>query len=397
MTEKEFRRLVTDLEIQSDERQKLNEYMDLVNNILTQAHFNHCQVIELKKAGSWAKGTMLNDTDEIDLMVVIKLSEAKPFVLENEAVLNAITNAFIYNLDTVQKLSDITRNQVRNCITVKMNNFKVNLYVRYEEGEYSLKNDELQIQFTEIANRDYTYFRNALKIIKYYKVSQNINISGYILEILLYYSLNGYFKDNRYEDYLSGFIKAIDDFLKGKKIEVSSDIYEKLNINPETKIKKNYMILDVANSNNNLTDNMSEVALGEYRKLKKVLSKLVDTKAVLTTSNAIVKLNINPTPIKDSDEYAWSYKIENSDFTSNGGSYQNKPEQLLTAMYKGLYKGLRAIVDNNLNRKNVEIICNKSNILKINENVSDENKSRIKNIEAYIDNNGIVIKFTSGN
>ena len=29
--------------------------------------------------------------------------------------------------------------------------------------------------------------------------------------------------------------------------------------------------------------------------------------------------------------------------------------------------------------------------------VSDENKSRIKNIEAYIDNNGIVIKFTSGN
>ena len=118
------------------------------------------------------------------------------------------------------------------------------------------------------------------------------------------------------------------------------------------------MILDVANSNNNLTDNMSEVALGEYRKLKKVLSKLVDTKAVLTTSNAIVKLNINPTPIKDSDEYAWSYKIENSDFTSNGGSYQNNPEQLLTAMYKGLYKGLRAIVDNNLNRKNVEIICN---------------------------------------
>ena len=167
MTEKEFRRLVTDLEIQSDERQKLNEYMDLVNNILTQAHFNHCQVIELKKAGSWAKGTMLNDTDEIDLMVVIKLSEAKPFVLENEAVLNAITNAFIYNLDTVQKLSDITRNQVRNCITVKMNNFKVNLYVRYEEGEYSLKNDELQIQFTEIANRDYTYFRNSLKIKKY--------------------------------------------------------------------------------------------------------------------------------------------------------------------------------------------------------------------------------------
>lgn len=394
MTEKEFRRLVTDLEIQSEERQKLNDYVELVNNILIKTGFNHCQLLELKKSGSWAKGTMLNDTDEIDLMAVIKLSGLRPFVLENEAVLNAITNAFIYNLNSIQKLSDITRNQTRNCITVKMNNFKVNLYIRYQEGEYSLKNDELQIQFTEIANRDYTYFRNALKIIKYYKVSQNINISGYILEILLYYSLNEYFKDNRYEDYLSGFVKAIDDFLKGKRIEVSKDIYEKLNINSDVKIKKNYMILDVANPNNNLTDNMSEVTLGEYRKLKKALSKLIDTKAVLTTSNAIVKLNINPIPIKDSDEYAWSYKIENSDFNSNGGSYQNNPEQLLTAMYKGLYKGLRAIVDNNLNRKNIEVICNRSNILKITENVSEENKSRIKNIETYIDNNGIVLKFS---
>ena len=34
------------------------------------------------------------------------------------------------------------------------------------------------------------------------------------------------------------------DILKNKlNIEVSSDIYEKLNINPETKIKKNYMIM----------------------------------------------------------------------------------------------------------------------------------------------------------
>ena len=45
-----------------------------------------------------------------------------------------------------------------------------------------------------------------MKIIKYYRDEQNINISGYILEIMLYYSLNEYFKDNRYEDYLNGFI-----------------------------------------------------------------------------------------------------------------------------------------------------------------------------------------------
>ena len=49
-----------------------------------------------------------------------------------------------------------------------------------------------------------------------------------------------------YESQLKAYEHAMshitnDDFLKGKKIEVSSDIYEKLNINPETKIKKNYI------------------------------------------------------------------------------------------------------------------------------------------------------------
>ncbi len=62
-------------------------------------------------------------------------------------------------------------------------------------------------------------------------------------------------------------------------------------------------------------------------------------------------------------------------------------------MYKGLYKGLRAIVDNNLNRKNIEVVCKKQNILKLTTNVSQENLSRIKNIEAYIENNGLIIKY----
>ena len=181
--------------------------------------------------------------------------------------------------------------------------------------------------------------------------------------------------------------------MKGKKIEVSSDVYQKLSVNYVSDVKKNYMVIDVANPKNNLTDSVNEISLGEYRKLKKVISKLVDAKINLSmNANALVSININPIRIKDSDEFAWSYKIENSDYSNNGGSYQNVPEQLLTAMYKALYKALRAVVDNNLNRKKVEIICNKGNILKLTD-TTEENKSRIKTIEAYIENNGILVTF----
>ena len=146
------------------------------------------------------------------------------------------------------------------------------------------------------------------------------------------------------------------------------------------------MVLDVVNPNNNLTDNINDLSIGEYRKLKKVLSKLIDNKNSLSNnSNATIVLNINPLPIKDTNE--------GSNYNNTGGSYQNSEDLLLLAMYKGLYKGLRAIVDNNLNRKNIEVICKKQNILKLTTNVSQENLSRIKNIEAYIENNGLIIKY----
>lgn len=393
MTEKEFRKLVTDLEISSDEKNTLNQKLDDIKELFTKNTPKYFKVLDIKKTGSWAKGTMLNDTDEIDIMVVVEPLQENSFVLNNEVVLNELTNILITNVKEITKLSDVSRNINRNIINVRMKDFTIHLHVRYLEEQFCATLEEKQVEFTEIANRDYTYFRNALKVIKYYKESQKINISGYIIEIMLYYALNEYFKDNRYEDYLNNFIRAIDDFLKGKKIEVSDDIYQKLQITKASDIKRNYIVLDVANPSNNLTDGLNEMALGEYRKLKKTLSKLVDNRVNLSMSaNVVVSININPVKIKDSEEYAWSYKIENSDYSNNGGSYSNTPESLLTAMLKSLYKGLRAVVDNNLNRKKVEIVCSKGNILKL-SNATEENKSRIKTIEAYIENNGLIVSF----
>ncbi len=392
MTEKEFRKLVTDLEILSSEKNELLDKITKLEEVLQNNKSDYYDILEVKRVGAFAKGTLLNDADEIDVMIVIKVNNERAFLLNNYYVLNDIENVIINNYTDIVKMSNVVRNQVKNMISFISHNFKMNIYVCYEENNYSKVLHEKQIEFIEIANRDYTYFRNTLKIIKYFRDESNISISGYILEVMLYYALNEYFQDNRYETYLNGFIKTIDEFIKGNKIEVSKDIYQKLNIDPNNNVKKQYMVLDVANPNNNLTDYVTDINIAEFRKLKKALAKVIDTKQT-ESSSATVILDINPTLNTDTNEYKWSYKVEGTNYHNNGGSYDNTSDGILTAMYKGLYKGLRAVVDNNLNRKNIEVHSNKGNILKIDNSSSEENKSRIRNIEAYIENNNITLSF----
>ena len=226
-------------------------------------------------------------------------------------------------------------------------------------------------------------------IIKYYRDENHINISGYNLEILLYYSLNEYFNTNRYESYLYGFIRAIDDFTNYKKIEVSKDIYQKLNINyQEQTYKKGFVLVDIVDQTN-ITSDLTEVTVNEYRKLKKVLTKFVDTMNPISSTTQVI-IDINPILNSDST-YSWSYKIQNTNIYNNGGSYQKNTEQYFTAILKGLSKALRAVVDNNLNRKGIKLICNETNIFKKASNFGEENRSRIRTIQAFMEVNNITI------
>ena len=129
MTEKEFRRLVTDVEILADERDALNEKLLQIRTIIEKNVTAHTHIQEIKKAGSWAKGTLLNDAEELDIMVIVEPTGEIPFALENEAICNEIVNAFIYAKE-VQKLSDITRNVSRNSITIRWRNYIIHLLIR---------------------------------------------------------------------------------------------------------------------------------------------------------------------------------------------------------------------------------------------------------------------------
>lgn len=398
MTEKEFRKLVSEQEVTKIQKEQIQEKFEYIKNILDK-HQDYYKLVDYFKAGSFAKGTMLNTNNSYDMVVVVEPIIKKVFTLTNKVITNAIINAIICEIPEITKSSDIKYDELKNVITFKLGEDTINIIVYYNDVNgiedlptiYLSENEKKRIQFVELANRDYTYFRNAVQIIKYYRDEQKVNqISGYIIEVLLYYSLREYCFDTRYEDYLNAFLKGLDDFIGGKKIEVYDKMYQELNVTKQEIVKKGFMVMDVATGTINLSEDVNEIKIGDYRKLKKAISKLVDTKSVKDLGTGPVKLNV--TPVKNSDgTYSWNYKIEDTTINGGGGNYTNSDEDTYTAIYKAMLKGLKAIIDNNLNRKQVEIISPKADVLTSDKGLSNENNARRKNVLTFIDNNQIKI------
>lgn len=396
MTEKEFRKLVSEVEVPKTQKEEILVLLENIRNNL-QKH-DTFEIVDMYRSGALSKGTMLKNTTTFDFVIVVKPILKKNFNLINQVIVFQIYTDLIINNSLITKNSDVTLNLEKNLIELKINDALIKIYIYYDDSNnleipLNLQNtlEEKRIKFVEVANRDYTYFRNTIQIIKYYRDEQKINyITGYMIEVLLYYSLCEYCFDIRYEDYLNAFLKGLDDFINGKKIEVSDKMYNELVVKEISSIKKGYTIIDVASRTINLTEEINEIKVMEFRKLKKALSKLVDTKTFINNSSAVVKLNINPIT-KEDGNISWSFKIEDTKIASNGGIYPPTKEEILSAMYKALLKGLKAIIDNNLNRSQVEIICNEKNILSDKLALSNENNARRKNVLAFMDNNKIKI------
>ncbi|MGM9898997.1 MAG: hypothetical protein ACI32E_00280 [Bacilli bacterium] len=396
MTEKEFRKLVSDVEVSRHQKDEMGEIIDTIHHILSDNNNLHYEIVNIYRGGSLAKGTMLNSSFDLDIILVVKPTINKTFGLVNKVVLNEIFNAIVINVNNINKVSDLACEN--NILSFKYNNYNIKLLVKYndesiEDLPHSLleRIEQIRYRFVEIANRDYTYFKNTIQIIKYYRDEQKItSISGTILEVILYYALKEYCFALRYEDYLNAFVRGLDDFIMGKKIEVPISMYNELGIIPATDVKKNYSVIDPGTGSINLTSDITEIKLGDYRKLKKAIAKLVDTKSSKEVGSAEVKLNVTPNKNEDGT-YSWCFKIEDTSFMGMGGKYTSSNEDTYTAIYKALLKGFKAIVDNNLNRKGVKIICSKNNILEDNQDLSNENNARRKNVLAFIDNNNITI------
>lgn len=282
MTEKDFRKVVTDLELTKTDKEELNSFIIELENKIKQK-LSYLNVLELKKSGTLYTNTMYHGSKNLELILVLDMPRINSYPLMNQAALNEVWNFFVfeYNLD---KINQIAVNTQTNSIDVVLDKYNLNVLIRFKDTlNYQttnfIKTDYLRWSFVNLAGSEFNLYKNTIQLLTYYKDINNLNlISDYEIELLLYYGLSENFTKHTYEAYLKEFVHAIDDFLKGIKIDQDDETYRNLNIEKVNISKQAYMIIDIANPSVNLTSKIGEAYLNELKKFKKIILKLLETK-----------------------------------------------------------------------------------------------------------------------
>ena len=146
---------------------------------------------------------------------------------------------------------------------------------------------------------------------------------------------------------------------------------------------------------NILTKEINQFDLNEFRKLKKVIQKLISVTEIIINNKDLI-IDINPKVNPQTKEYMWSYTIEQLNITLSGGTFNQEQIEQLDASYKALQKALKVIVDKKLTNCNITIRTKYRFLLKALENedidLTVESKSRLKSILKYIEDNKIKVK-----
>ena len=283
MTEKDFRKIVTDLELTKNDKEQITEFiLDLTNKL--NENLKNFKIIEVRKALTLADGTMYHGSKNLDLMLVVDNPTINSYPLMNQAILHEVWNFFVfeYNLD---KINQIQIDYNLNSLKVNLDQYNLNLLIRFSEvlnyqTNFYISTDELKTTFINIAASEFNLFKNTIQLITYYRDINNLDsISTYVIESLLYYGLSENFTRHTYELYLKEFIHAIDDLTKGVKIDQDNETYRKLNIERINLPKKQHMVIDVTDPKTNLVSGIGEAYLSDLRKLKKIILKLLEIKA----------------------------------------------------------------------------------------------------------------------
>jgi hypothetical protein len=275
MTEKEYRKLISELEVSKEEKSKLEEKaMGIVDFLKT--HIRLIEISSSQRAKDFAKRILIPNECRIPWLVECKKMFSKNELFDNQIVLNEFYQAFALFDDNIIKKSDIYIDENSNTICFKKDDYDIELTIVYKNTElFSYDNEMIRMSLVENANREYTAYRNTLQIIKWLMKKESIKINSLELEILLYYGLNEYFlQDNRYENYLNVFVRGIDDLFNKKIICLSSDFLNKLGLPMAKSCKDEYRLMDPVYPYDNLCSHISEVQKNEYKKLKKAISKL---------------------------------------------------------------------------------------------------------------------------
>ena len=122
MTEKDYRKIVTELELTKEDK----ENIDLIISQLLDNLKNNCRHFEIKqvcKGFSLASSLTSHNMKELDLMVIIKQCEKENYLLMNQVVINEIWNDIIFKYN-LEKSSQIVIDDNKNTISLLLNHIK---------------------------------------------------------------------------------------------------------------------------------------------------------------------------------------------------------------------------------------------------------------------------------
>lgn len=275
MTEKDYRSLITSLELTKEDRQLINEKIIELFSILKN-NVRYFDIIDYYKVDSTADLTTYHERNVIDFAIVIDNCNLNSFPLVNQGVLNEIWNVLVFKYN-IEKQSNISIDYTFNKVFVILDNFSYNIYIRYNkeldfQTDFYISQDKIRLSFVNKAQEDFKLYKNTLQLIKYYKDQEGLSlINDYMIDLFLYYGICNNFTYHTYELYLKEFIHAIEDFLKGIRIDQDDETYRALGVERSPLLKKSHMLIDIGDPKKNLTFNIGEAYLTEVRKLKKVI------------------------------------------------------------------------------------------------------------------------------
>lgn len=282
MTEKDFRKIVTSLELTKTDKEEINNFINTLEEKLKQK-LSNLNVLNLNKAGTLYTNTLYHGSKNLELMLVLDTPKINSYPLMNQAALNSLWNFFVFEYE-LDKINQISINNQTNSIDVVLPNYNLNILVRFNESlNYQttnfIKNDEIRWAFVNLAGSEFNLYKNTIQLLTYYRDVYNLNqIDNYVIELLLYYGLSENFTKHTYEAYLKEFVHAIDDFTKGIKIDQDDETYRNLKVEKVNISKQPYMIIDISNPSVNLTSKIGEAYITELKKFKKIILKTLEAK-----------------------------------------------------------------------------------------------------------------------
>lgn len=375
MTEKEFRKIVSEGEITKLEKDNINQIITNLTTMINDNLPNYFEKMEICKLGSLKYTTILKDENNLKLGIITNINQDLPDQIKQIIILNTIENIFLLNLK-----ENITR---KNTIIIDYQNYQIEFFIINQKST----------NIIEKLNNDYPLFKNTITILKTNLKEQKITtITDEILINLLGYSLKNYLMDNRYEGYIHAFISGIDDFLKGSFIDLDQKYYKEFNKTIDFTNKTEYTIINF-DTKENLTKEINQNILNDYRKFRKAIQKLTSVVDIIT-NNKEINIDVNPKFNQNMQVYNWSYVIENINLNVTGGSYQElNIENKLDAMTKAIFKALKVINEKGFNKSTININTKGINIFDEELDLNNETSSRVKSIKKYINENNLKVKF----